>query len=64
MYKTAAQSRPDPTKQKIKEGAFSRLFQQRNNHIERYEKQLEEIAENVRLKQSEASLAGEVCGNL
>jgi len=64
MYKKVAQSRPDPTKQKIKQGAFSRLFHQRNNHIERYEKQLEEIEENVRLKQSEASLAGEVCGNL
>lgn len=59
MYKKVAQSRPDPTKQKIKQGAFSRLFHQRNNHIERYEKQLEEIEENVRLKQSEASLAGE-----
>lgn len=59
MYKKVAQSRPDPTKQKIKQGAFSRLFHQRNNHIERYEKRLEEIEENVRLKQSEASLAGE-----
>jgi hypothetical protein len=63
MYKKVAQSRRDPTKQKIKQGAFSRLFHQRNNHIERYEKQLEEIEENIRLK-SEASLAGEVCGNL
>lgn len=59
MYKKVVRSRPDPTKQKIKQGAFSRLFLQRNNHIERYEKQLEEIEENVRLKQSEASLAGE-----
>lgn len=59
MYKKVAQSRPDPTKEKIKQGAFSRLFHQRNNHIERYEKQLAEIEENVRLKQSEASLAGE-----
>lgn len=58
MYKKVVRSRPDPTKQKIKQGAFSRLFLQRNNHIERYEKQLEEIEENIRLK-SEASLAGE-----
>jgi uncharacterized protein YaaN involved in tellurite resistance len=64
MYKRVAQLQPDPTKQKIKNGSFSRLFGRKTNHIERYEKKLEEIEENVRLRQSEASLTGEVCGNL
>lgn len=64
MYKRVAQLRPDPTKRNIRHGALSRLFGKRSNHIERYEKKLEEIEENLRLKQSEASLAGEVCGNL
>ncbi|XP_058777336.1 CSC1-like protein At1g69450 isoform X2 [Vicia villosa] len=59
MYKRVAQLRPDPTKRKIRHGALSRLFGKRSNHIERYEKKLEEIEENLRLKQSEASLAGE-----
>ncbi|KAL5100187.1 hypothetical protein RYX36_004514 [Vicia faba] len=59
MYKRVAQLRPDPTKRKIRHGALSRLFGKRSNHIERYEKKLEEIEENLRLKQSEAALAGE-----
>ncbi|KAK2375322.1 CSC1 protein HYP1 [Trifolium repens] len=59
MYKRVAQLQPDPTKQKVKNGSFSRLFGRKTNHIERYEKKLEEIEENVRLRQSEASLTGE-----
>lgn len=39
-------------------------FLTEKNSVIYYEKKLEDIEENVRLKQSEASLAGEVCGNL
>jgi len=43
---------------------ISGLFGRKDNVIEEYQKKLEDIEESVRLKQSEASLAGEVCGNL
>jgi len=43
---------------------ISGIFRQKTNVIEEYQKKLEDIEESVRFKQSEASLAGEVCGNL
>lgn len=62
MYRKVSQSRPGPTQQKNKHGGFFGTFGQKYSHIERYQKRLEDIEENVRLKQSEASLAGEVPG--
>ncbi|RDY11770.1 CSC1-like protein, partial [Mucuna pruriens] len=59
LYKRVTQLRSDPTQQKYRHGCFSGLFGQKNNVIEHYEKKLEDIEESVRLKQSEASLAGE-----
>ncbi|KAJ1423682.1 Calcium-dependent channel, 7TM region, putative phosphate [Sesbania bispinosa] len=61
LYKRVVQLQSDPTQQKYKHGGFFGLFGQKKDLIEHYEKKLEGIEENVRLKQSEASLAGEVC---
>lgn len=59
------QLRSDPIQQKHKHGGFLGLFGKKiNKYIEHYEKKLEDIEVNVKLQQSEASLAGEVCGNL
>lgn len=63
MYKRVTQLRSDSTQQKNTQRGFPGLFSRKNSVIY-YEKKLEDIEENVRLKQSEASLAGEVCGNL
>nr|KYP63945.1 putative membrane protein C2G11.09 [Cajanus cajan] len=59
LYKTVTQLRSDPTQQKHRRSFSSGLFGRKNSVIEHYEKKLENIEENVRLKQSEASLAGE-----
>ncbi|KAK7307086.1 hypothetical protein VNO77_39833 [Canavalia gladiata] len=56
LYKRVTQLRSDPTQQKNEHGGLLRNFG-RKNSIEHYEKKLEDIEENVRLKQSEASLA-------
>ncbi|KAL2349207.1 hypothetical protein Fmac_003207 [Flemingia macrophylla] len=58
LYKTVTHLRSDPTQQKHRHGFFSGHFGRKNN-VEHYEKKLGDIEENVRLKQSEASLAGE-----
>lgn len=64
MYKRIIQLRSDPTQQKYKHGDCFGLFGQKDDLIDHYGKKLEDIEQNVRLEQSEASLAGEVCGNL
>ncbi|KAL9277206.1 hypothetical protein ACSQ67_025214 [Phaseolus vulgaris] len=64
LYKRVTQLRSDPSKQKRMNRGISGLFGRKDNVIEEYQKKLEDIEESVRLKQSEASLAGEVCGNL
>ncbi|XP_027359784.1 CSC1-like protein At1g69450 isoform X2 [Abrus precatorius] len=58
LCKRVIQLRSNPTQQKNERGGFLGLFGPKNNLIEHYEKKLEDIEENVRLKQSEASLAG------
>ncbi|TKY69635.1 CSC protein [Spatholobus suberectus] len=59
LYKRVTHLRSDPTQQKYRHGGIFGLFGPKNTVIEHYEKKLEDIEENVRLKQSEASLAGE-----
>ncbi|XP_061369685.1 CSC1-like protein At1g69450 [Gastrolobium bilobum] len=59
LYKRITQLRSDPTQEKNKHGGFFGLFGGKNNLMEQYEKKLEDIEENVRLKQSESSLAAE-----
>ncbi|KAK7407395.1 hypothetical protein VNO78_09282 [Psophocarpus tetragonolobus] len=59
LYKRVTQLRSDPTQQKYSHQDFSAVFRLKNSVREHYEKKLEDIEENVRLKQSEASLAGE-----
>ncbi|XP_057448187.1 CSC1-like protein At1g69450 isoform X1 [Lotus japonicus] len=60
LYKKVTQLRSDPIQQKHKHGGFLGLFGKKiNKHIEHYEKKLEDIEVNVKLQQSEASLAGE-----
>ncbi|RZC24448.1 CSC1-like protein At1g69450 isoform X3 [Glycine soja] len=58
MYKRVTQLRSDSTQQKNTQRGFPGLFSRKNSVIY-YEKKLEDIEENVRLKQLEASLAGE-----
>ncbi|KAK7309817.1 hypothetical protein RJT34_06865 [Clitoria ternatea] len=59
LYKRVTQLRSDPTQKKYKHGGLFGLFGQKNNIIEQYERKLEDIEENLRLEQTEASLAGE-----
>ncbi|XP_068468368.1 CSC1-like protein At1g69450 isoform X4 [Phaseolus vulgaris] len=59
LYKRVTQLRSDPSKQKRMNRGISGLFGRKDNVIEEYQKKLEDIEESVRLKQSEASLAGE-----
>ncbi|BAT99068.1 hypothetical protein LR48_Vigan06g122000 [Vigna angularis] len=59
LYKRVTQLRSDPSRQKRMNRGISGIFGQKTNVIEEYQKKLEDIEESVRLKQSEASLAGE-----
>ncbi|XP_057416822.1 CSC1-like protein At1g69450 [Lotus japonicus] len=59
LYKRIIQLRSDPTQQKYKHGDCFGLFGQKDDLIDHYGKKLEDIEQNVRLEQSEASLAGE-----
>ncbi|XP_016647593.1 PREDICTED: CSC1-like protein At1g69450 isoform X2 [Prunus mume] len=49
----------DPNQQKYKHSSCFGLFGRKVNLVDHYEKKLEDIEENVRLEQSEVSLAGE-----
>lgn len=64
MYKRITQLRTHRSQQKTTHGGYFRLFGQNDDLIDQYGKKLDEIEQNVRLQQSEASLAAEVCGNL
>ncbi|KAK7368200.1 hypothetical protein VNO80_10224 [Phaseolus coccineus] len=59
LYKRVTQLRSKPSQQKRMNRGISELFGRKDNVIEEYQKKLEDIEESVRLKQSEASLAGE-----
>lgn len=50
----------DPTQQKYKRNSCFGLFGRKVDLVDHYEKKLEDLEENVRLEQSEVSLAGEV----
>ncbi|KAJ1405793.1 Calcium-dependent channel, 7TM region, putative phosphate [Sesbania bispinosa] len=58
LCKRITQLRSDPNQQKYKHGGYFGLFGQNDNLIDHYGRKLEDIEHNVRLKQSEASLAG------
>ncbi|KAF7828020.1 CSC1-like protein [Senna tora] len=59
LGKRIAQLRSDPTQQEYKHRSCFEFFGRKTDLIDHYEKKLEDIEENVRLKQSEASLEGE-----
>ncbi|XP_028803689.1 CSC1-like protein At1g69450 isoform X2 [Neltuma alba] len=59
LGKRLGQLQSDPSQQQHRQGGFFGLFKRKINLRDHYEKRLEDIEENVRLKQSEASLAGE-----
>lgn len=62
MYKRIAQLRANRAQQKYKHGGgVIGLFESKDSLIDHYGKKLEDIEEDVRLKQSEASLIAEVC---
>lgn len=50
-----------PNQNKYRLGNCFGLFGRKVDIVDQYEKKLEDIEENVRLGQSEVSLAGEVC---
>nr|XP_004516572.1 CSC1-like protein At1g69450 [Cicer arietinum] len=58
LYKRIGQLRSDPTR-KYKNVDLCGLFGSKDDRIDHYGKKLEDIEQNVRLKQSEASLIGE-----
>ncbi|KAK7251910.1 hypothetical protein RIF29_35520 [Crotalaria pallida] len=58
LYQRITQLRSDPSQQNHKRGSCFGLFGRNDNLIDHYRKQLEDIEENVRLEQSEASLPG------
>ncbi|WJX50896.1 hypothetical protein P8452_37142 [Trifolium repens] len=60
LYTRIAQLRSNPTQQKYKHGGgIFGIFGTKDNLIDHYGKKLEDIEENLRLKQSEASLIAE-----
>ncbi|CAJ2650413.1 unnamed protein product [Trifolium pratense] len=60
LYRRIAQLRSNPTQQKYKHGGgIFGFFGPKDNLIDHYGKKLEDIEENLRLKQSEASLIAE-----
>ncbi|KAI9085425.1 hypothetical protein K1719_032586 [Acacia pycnantha] len=59
LGKRISQLQSDPSQQNHRHGCFFGLFGRKINLKDHYEKKLEGIEENVRLKQSEASLAAE-----
>ena len=60
LYSRLVHLQSDPNKQKYKRSGTFGLFGPKVNLVDHYEKKLEDIEENVRLGQSEGSLAGEV----
>ncbi|KAH0991386.1 hypothetical protein GBA52_002869 [Prunus armeniaca] len=59
LYTRLIHLQSDPNQQKYKHSSCFGLFGRKVNLVDHYEKKLEDIEENVRLEQSEVSLAGE-----
>ncbi|XP_021807452.1 CSC1-like protein At1g69450 [Prunus avium] len=59
LYTRLIHLQSDPNQQKYKRSSCFGLFGRKVNLVDHYEKKLEDIEENVRLEQSEVSLAGE-----
>ncbi|XP_050373012.1 CSC1-like protein At1g69450 isoform X2 [Argentina anserina] len=59
LYSRLVHLQSDPNKRKFKRSGTFGLFGPKVNLVDHYEKKLEDIEENVRLEQSEVSLAGE-----
>lgn len=59
LYKRIIQLQSNPTQHKPRRGSCFGLFGHKVDLVDQYEKKLEDIEENVRLEQSEISLAGE-----
>lgn len=61
LYKRLSQLQSDPNQEKHKR---VKLFGEKVDLVDHYEKQLEDIEENLRMEQSEVSLDGDVCALL
>lgn len=59
LYKKLVRLQSEPNQPKLKRGCCFGLFGQKVDLVDQYEKKLEDLEENVRLEQSETSLAGE-----
>ncbi|ONI30892.1 hypothetical protein PRUPE_1G279800 [Prunus persica] len=59
LYTRLIHLQSDPNQQKYKRSSCFGLFGRKVNLVDHYEKKLEDIEENVRMEQSEVSLAGE-----
>ncbi|XP_056165319.1 CSC1-like protein At1g69450 isoform X3 [Syzygium oleosum] len=59
LYRRLIHMQADPTQQKYKRNSCFGLFGRKVDLVDHYEKKLEDLEENVRLEQSEVSLAGE-----
>lgn len=59
LYKKLDRLQSEPNQPKLKRGCCFGLFGEKVDLVDQYEKKLEGLEENVRLEQSEVSLAGE-----
>lgn len=59
LYKKLVRLQSEPNQPKLKRGFCFGLVGQKVDLVDQYEKKLEDLEENVRLEQSEVSLAGE-----
>ncbi|KAL6347499.1 hypothetical protein AAG906_026021 [Vitis piasezkii] len=59
LYKKLDRLQSEPNQPKLKRGCCFGLFGEKVDLVDQYEKKLEDLEENVRLEQSEVSLAGE-----
>lgn len=59
LYKKLVRLQSEPNQPKLKRGCCFGLFGQKVDLVDQYEKKLEDLEENVRLEQSEVSLAEE-----
>ncbi|XP_027098170.2 CSC1-like protein At1g69450 isoform X2 [Coffea arabica] len=59
LYKRLIHLQREPTASKSQPGSFFGLFEAKDDLVDHYEKKLEDLEENVRLVQSDVSMAGE-----
>lgn len=59
LYKKLDRLQSEPNQPKLKRGCCFGLFGEKVDLVDQYEKKLEDLEENVRMEQSEVSLAGE-----